>query len=72
MRDISHLEVGISSSAQATHPHLSEQDLAAGVGNESTVGCGDGETETRLVTPVWKLVGEKELRHLFTGCTTLF
>jgi len=52
MRGISHLEVGISSCPQATHPHLSEQDLTAGVSNESTVGCRDGETETRLITPV--------------------
>lgn len=49
---------------QAAHPHVGEQHLAAGVGDEVSVFGSNGELQTRGVTPVLQLVGQQLHGHL--------
>lgn len=60
----SDLQPRVLAHAQASHPHVSEQHLAAGVGNEVTVLSGHGQLQAGGITPVLQLIGQQLHGHL--------
>ena len=55
-KSYTHLERGVLPHAECPHPHLCEQYLAAGVGDQLAMRGRHGQTQTRLLTPVLQFV----------------
>lgn len=58
--------------SQTTHPHLSQQNLAACVRNELSMACRHSQTQAGLIRPVLKFVGEQLLCQIVIGFVAVF
>lgn len=55
---------------QASHPHVGEEHLTAGVGYEVSVFGGHGQLQTCGIAPVFQFIGQKlhgQLLIVFVG-----
>lgn len=59
-----YLEAVALAHPQTAHPHVSQQHLAAGVGDEVSVFGSNSQLQTGGVTPVLQLVGQQLHGHL--------
>lgn len=58
------LEARVFAHAKPPHPHVSEQHLAAGVGDEVAMLGGYSQLQTGGVAPVLQLIGKQLHGHL--------
>lgn len=68
---MAHLQTVALPHAQAAHPHVSQQHLAAGVGDEVTMFGSDRQLQTRGVAPVLKLIRQQLHGHLLVSFVRL-
>ena len=61
--EVGHLVPGVFAHVEASHPHVRQQHLRAGVGDEGAQARRHGQLQTGGVAPVLQLVGQQLHGH---------